>query len=374
MQSWNLRLKDSLSSPRETGEDIGRLLRTSWREIPEVPVGLATAAKINSLLLDTGCGALAWWRLRGAPLETIGSVEPLRQAFRVHALEAARRKRDLEIALCAFNAAGLEPILFKGWTVTQFYAHPALRPFGDFDILVDESETAAAQRVIAALPQSIGSSVDLDVRVLSRFLPDRSFIELASRTSRANVGAGRFRLLAAEDHLRLICLHQLDHGAWRPLWLCDVAAFVERLPQSFHWDLCLKGNPNLSDGVVALVALAKDLLSARLPLGTPNRQAPPWFRNAVLRGWAGGHRNPPDSLRALNRLGWKRAVAAIGARWPDPITATLHLRAPFRGVPRQFLQVVELGRRAILFLRSTSRKQKTQTLSAVSADSQGAVL
>jgi hypothetical protein len=302
-------------------------------------------------ILDTGGGALAWWRLRGSALETADGADRLRQAFRLHSIQAARHEKNLEHVLVHFNAAGLSPILFKGWALARLYAQPGLRPYGDVDLLVDAPDEARARSVIAGLPRELQEIVDLDMRVLHRFLPDRTFGELAPRATTETIGAAHFRLLAPEDHLRLVCLHQLDHGGWRPLWLCDVAAFVEALPDAFSWDLCLAGNARLSDAVVSLVALAEELLGARVPPETPRVTAPGWFREAMLRGWAGGFQAPPDSLSNLGELGFGRAMAALRARWPDPITSTLHLRAPLRGIPRPLLQVAECARRAILFVR-----------------------
>jgi Uncharacterised nucleotidyltransferase len=321
------------------------------------------------VLLDTGCGALGWWKIRGTSAATLPAASALQQAFRVHALESVRRRRDLEHVLLHFNSAGLEPVLFKGWTLTGLYAHPALRPFGDIDVLVDVKDEAVARRVIAGLPEALRELVDLDMRVLERFLPDREFGELAARTNVESVGQGRYRLLAPEDHLRLLCLHQLDHGGWRPLWLCDVAAFIERLPPSFQWKLCLRGNSHLSDGVLSLASLAAELLGAQLPMAIARNEAPRWFRDATLRAWAGGYKAPPDSLHSLYRLGFRRAVAAVRARWPDPVTSTLHLRAPFRRVPRLVLQLAELGRRAVRYI--SRNWSESRSLSAGAAGGQG---
>jgi Uncharacterised nucleotidyltransferase len=357
----------------DTGFGIARFLRTAWRAQPD-PVdteSLGAQLSLASVLLDTGCGALGWWKIRGTSAATLPAASALQQAFRVHALESVRRRRDLEHVLVHFNSAGLEPVLFKGWTLTGLYAHPALRPFGDIDVLVDVKDESLARRVIAGLPEALRELVDLDMRVLERFLPDREFGELSARTKAESVGQGRCRLLAPEDHLRLLCLHQLDHGGWRPLWLCDVAAFIERLPPSFQWKLCLRGNSHLSDGVLSLASLAAELLGARLPMAIPRNEAPPWFRDAILRAWAGGYQAPPDSLHSLHRLGFRRAAAAVRARWPDPVTATLHLRAPFRGVPRLPLQMLELGRRAVRFVFRSRHESGSGSLSAVGAGGQG---
>ncbi len=350
------------------GVAIASVLRTSWREAPDVPASLAEAlSAVSGILLETGCGALGWWRVRGSPLASETSALALREAFRLHTLQAALHAKNLEHVLGHFNAVGLTPIVFKGWAMARLYAKPGLRPYGDVDVLVDTSEEPKARSLLASLPAELRDFVDLDMRVLRRFLPDRRFAELVDRCSLETVGSASFRVLAAEDHLRLVCLHQLDHGGWRPLWLCDVAAFVESLPQGFSWERCLAGNPRLSEAVVALIRLAEELLDARLPPGTPRASVPGWFRKATLSAWAGGFQAPPDSLLELRRLGWRRATAAVRARWPDPLTSTLHLRAPFRGVPRPMLQVAECARRGVLFLR----RQWSERSKSLSTDNRG---
>jgi hypothetical protein len=364
------------SSTTDLGLLLARAIRTAWRETPD-PLAVEVGHGLDALaprLLDAGCGGLGWWAVRQTPWAEQPGAVPLHQAFRLHSLEAARHRQALEQVLVQFNQAGLEPLSFKGWTLSRLYAHPGLRPFGDIDLLVDTSQEGAARRVIAGLPSDLAALVDLDMRVLDRFLPDRTFAELTERSAVEQVGEARCRVLALEDHLRLICLHQLDHGGWRPLWLSDVAAFVERLPPTFDWELCLSGNPRLSDSVLALLSLAEELLGALLPAGTPRRSAPAWFRSATLRGWVGGYRAPPESLYGLHRLGWSRAVAALKARWPDPITSTLHLRAPLRGVPRVPLQLAECARRAYLFLRRAWGSTATKLLSAAAVNAQGVLL
>ncbi len=344
------------------GATISSVLRTSWRETPEPPADLGDLSTVEGALLETGCGALVWWRVRASALMDETSTRPFHEAFRLHSLQAALHAKNLEHVLGHFNAAGLEPIVFKGWALARLYARPGLRPYGDVDLLVDAEDEARARAVLSSLPTELRHFVDLDMRVLRRFLPDRRFTELLERSSMETLGSARFRVPAAEDHLRLVCLHQLDHGGWRPLWLCDVAAFIESLPEGFLWELCLAGNPHLSEAVVALIGLASDLLGARPPPGTPHTSVPAWFRRGTLRAWGGGFQAPPESLLALHRLGWRRAAAAVRARWPDPFTSTLHLRAPLYGIPRPALQLAECARRAALFLGRLWRERQTTSL------------
>jgi len=361
------------TAPLRTGQAIAAVLFTAWRSEPtSIPEAVARHfSDIAPQLLETGCGALAWWRLRGSGPFADEAAASLRQAYRLHALEAVRHEQTLQHVLSHFNEAGLFPIVFKGWTLTGFYARPCLRPYGDIDILVAPGDEAAARSVLAGLAPDLRQQIDLDMRVLGRFLPDRSFESLSARATRKTIGETQYTALSTEDHLRLVCLHQLDHGGWRPLWLTDVAAFVEGLPSDFDWSRCLEGNAHLSDGVVALLALAEELLGARLPRAAPRRPAPSWFREAVLRGWAEGFHAPPASLYALPKLGWRRGSAALRARWPDPISSTLHLRAPFRGIPRFVLQLAECGRRAALFLRRSWRDGVPSSQSAVAKSAQG---
>jgi Uncharacterised nucleotidyltransferase len=354
------------------GRAIAAVLRGAWRAVPE-PVGDLNQAvsAASETLLGTGCGALAWWRIRNSPLVNEAGPAPLREAFRLHTLQAAVHTKTLEHVLAHFNAGGLIPMVFKGWTMARLYASPGLRPYGDVDVLVDSGDEARARDAIASLPPEIRGLVDLDMRVLRRFLPDRSFAELAERCTTEKVGNAKLRILAPEDHLRLICLHQLDHGGWRPLWLCDVAAFVEALPKEFSWQALLAGNAHLSDAVVALIGLAEELLGAQLPAKTPRASVPSWFRKALLQAWGGGFQAPPDSLLKLRQIGWRRAAVAMRARWPDPVTSTLHLRAPLRGIPRPLLQVTECGRRALLFARKNWRAGSSRSESGPVAADEG---
>ena len=152
-----------------------------------------------------------------------------------------------------------------------------------------------------------------------------------------------------------MALHQLHHGGWRPLWLCDLAVLLESLPADFDWERCLAGDRRLSEGVRAAVALAAELLGARLPPGAPAVAPPPWLREAVWRGWVRGYDSMPPSLYELRKLGFRGAMRAVRARWPDPVSATVHLRAPFRRVPRVLVQSAECLRRAFDFVRRDVR-------------------
>jgi Uncharacterised nucleotidyltransferase len=332
-------------------------LRHAWRRESE-PFDLPAIDRRAwaERLVAGGVGALAWWRIRQTALAAVPEASALQEAFRFHGVSAARNERDLRHLLDHFNDAGIEPILFKGWTLARLYPQKALRPFGDFDLLVPREQTERARAVLRELGDDLRERADVDTaETLARYLPDRTEAELFGRAQPQSLEGARFRVLCPEDHFRLVTLHQLHHGGWRPLWLCDVAVLLEAAPPDFSWERCLEGEGRLSEGVLATVALAAELLGARLPAGTPDFTVPAWLRRAVLHGWVHGYESMPPSLYGLRALGWRGALDALRARWPDPVSATVHLRAPFRTVPRPAVQMAECLRRAADFARRDLR-------------------
>ena len=171
------------------------VLRRSWAaDAPSVVRPEVDLQRWAERLIDGGVGALAWSRLKDTELAAVPELASLGAAFRHHALTAARQERDLPHLLAHFNAAGIEPILFKGWTLARLYPHRALRPFGDFDLLVREEEAERARLVLRSLGPDLQSRADVDTATtLARYLPDRASghaVHAARRPTRAS-GARR---------------------------------------------------------------------------------------------------------------------------------------------------------------------------------------
>jgi Uncharacterised nucleotidyltransferase len=259
---------------------------------------------------------------------------------RFQSLELLRRERWLASVFKALKAHGIQAVTFKGWALARLYGRPGLRPVGDVDLVVRPEDLAHARTVLAGFEG--GTDVDLQSD-LSRYLPDRSPEALLASDETVEVDGGRIRVLRPADHLRLVCLHQLHHGSWRPLWLCDVAVLLESLPEDFSWVECLRGSRHLGEGVLACVGLACEWLGARPKVPPPAAVVPLWFRDAVWRAWDRGYRSSPERLEGISLA---RLPGALRARWPDPLSSTLHLDAPFHRMPRLPIQVAELVRRS----------------------------
>src|SRR5262249_7200865 len=146
------------------------------------------------------------------------------------ALAAAERERDIVEVIDCLHSGGVEPILIKGWTAARHYAEPGLRPYGDIDVSVYPEQLDTAKNLLnsAAFPTWL---VDLHGGVPD--LVDRGWSMLFQRSQLLQLGETEVRVLSPEDHLRLLCLHLARHGAYRPLWLCDVAAALEARPADF---------------------------------------------------------------------------------------------------------------------------------------------
>jgi hypothetical protein len=74
---------------------------------------------------------------------------------------------------------------------------------------------------------------------------------------------------------------------------------------------------------------------------------------AVLEQW-GDPRLEPQSRRrpfAAEPARPARMLSALVQRWPNPVEATLNVRAPFNDVPRLPFQILECVRRTALFVQ-----------------------
>jgi hypothetical protein len=188
-------------------------------------------------------------------------------------------------------------------------------------------------------------------------LRDRSVAELFARSRLAPMGDVDIRVLGVEDHLALLAIHLLKHGAWRAIWLCDIGAAVECLPAEFDWNLCLGRNPTRASWIVSAIGLANRLLGARiddLPIATEAKKLPAWLIESVLEQWANPfpvaqapYSHPIPFEYYLKRP--KGVLTGLSKRWPNPIKATVSVNGRFNGFPRLPYQVGNCLLRAAQF-------------------------
>src|SRR6266853_750723 len=235
-----------MSEIESPGHAVAAALAGSWLKSPQKSkMGARDLAAIVPLLLKSGAGALGWWRFRNSDGQLLPAVRSLRETYLQYAIHSAEHERQVVATFRVLRSGGVEPILIKGWAIARAYPEAGLRPSGDIDLYVSPEQDGKARAVLKAeRPQQYW--VDLDHDEVGRF-SDFSFAELFGRSELVNLDGTEIRVMGAEDHLRILCLHLLKHGAWRPLWLCDVAAALESRHPNFDWDRCFGRNKRWAD-------------------------------------------------------------------------------------------------------------------------------
>jgi hypothetical protein len=246
-------------------------------------------------------------------------------------------------------AAGADAFLAKGWAAARLYPSPGLRPCGDIDLYAG---VAVHARAFAALAGG-GRPLPVDLHRGLADLSDREPAAVWGRTRIVDCGALRVRVPGPEDHLRLLSLHMLRHGASRPMWLCDVAVALETRPADFDWDWFRAGSSQRTEAALLGLHLAGELLGADRT-GVPELALPGWVALAVLRAWERGvHRREPF----FNQV--RRAPArALREHWPGPIEATIGVGAHFDRLPRLPYQLAHLAGRALRRARSRVARRR----------------
>jgi hypothetical protein len=178
---------------------------------------------------------------------------------------------------------------------------------------------------------------------------------LYARSQLVRLGEVDVRVLGPEDHLRILCVHLLRHGAWRPLWLCDIALALESRPASFDWDRCLGPNRRRADWVACTIGLAHHLLGVPVddtPVAWRARHLPRWLVPTVLKQWdtpcSSDH--APRGPFATTLRHPTRVPQALYLRWPNPIAATIDLKGPLNALPRWPFQLGVCLWRTVRFL------------------------
>ncbi len=329
-------------------DQLARLLAGSWRSPPAPahphPDELAV---VSPLLSRYGAEGLVWNRLRGP---NSAQIRQLRNTYRQQILELANQEELILQVIADLRSFGIEPILIKGWAAARNYADPALRPFSDIDLCVSPRQFEQAMQCFAERTEP-SHLVDLHQGVPD--LPDRSWDEVFLRSQLVPLGNAEVRILGAEDHLRLVCLHCMRHAGARPLWLCDIAAALELLPADFDWDYCLSGKRNRTAWMLAAIDLAVRLLGAKFSDASQKRRdvTPRWVERTVLDRWADGapgehgaaQRFSEASLNFFQRLDPEdlnpiRAAQCLGLSPQTRLPLPLIQMAVFlsRSVPRGF--------------------------------------
>jgi hypothetical protein len=202
-----------------------------------------------------------------------------------------RLTAELFRVLDRFASEGIGALVVKGPVLAmQAYGDPAIRSYGDLDLLVRQRDIRRATELMCAagftpsiplsaieagkipgqylfsMPDSqliVELHNDRTLRYFPRRLPLEDFF---SRQIRVRLDSHEVPALSAEDELVLICIHGAKHFWERLMWIADVAALVFR-QTAIDWE-CLADSAREVGAERMLhtgLRLASDLLKTQLP-------------------------------------------------------------------------------------------------------------
>ena len=341
---------------KRSADSVAQVLAGAWRrDTKPSKISLSLLRDLSPLILRSGAGALAWNKIRQSELVSSPLAFQYQQGYRKHTLEAARHERDIKNIFALFRSNDIEPVLIKGWSVARLYPEKGMRPYDDTDLVVLLGRYKAAQMIIGE--QTI-VEYELDLHCELEEYEFESEDDFFNSTQLIKLDDVDVRVPSLEDSLRLACIHFLRHGAFRPLWLCDVALIVESRPANFDWDRCLGSNKRIADWIACAIGLAHQLLDARVDDTPVKRRAenlPSWLVPSVLKQWekpfAKDHgvarHHAPMASYMKNPRG---LFGDLLTRWPNGIEATVYLRGSFNELPRFPYQIGECIGRAARFV------------------------
>jgi hypothetical protein len=332
---------------------IAAILSHSWRcPVDMVNISESELGEITPLLLGSGSGALAWRRLLHTSLCTTPPALELKSAYQLHAARALLYQHKIKQAFALLRSHEIEPILIKGWSSARLYPESGLRPYGDIDLCIRPDQY---QQAISLLNTAEGIGCWVDLHKGFGWLDNRSWEEVYERSRLVSLDNAGVRVLREEDHLRVSCIHLLGHGAWRPIWLCDIAVSVEQLSKNFDWQVCLGNDRRRAKWVVSAIRLAHQLLGASIedcPAAVRSARLPGWLIPNVLKHWEKAcikeHKPPELIMKSLRHP--SRLPKALFSRWSDPIVATINIEGEFNELPRLPFQVYDYITKYLSFI------------------------
>jgi hypothetical protein len=353
-----------ITSRGRNARTLAALLAGAWRNVPPVVnQSVEDLAAVVPLLLGSGTAALGWWRVRNSDLSTSTAATSLQNAYRFQVLEGSLHCREIKEVFALLRSVGVEPILIKGWAIGRLYPK-GLRPSGDIDLYVHPQQQRLAMCMIRDR-ESTRYGVDFQHQELTG-MDEKGIDRLYKRSLLVGLDGLDVRVMGPEDHLRFLCIHLLRHGAWRPLWLCDVSVALETRRANFDWDCALGKSRRHADWIACAIGLARYLLGAQLrdtPVAHRANNLPSWLLPNVLKEWEAPYaiNQAPLNYRMPMANYFRKPTGILKdlrARWPNPIEATISVDGPFNEMPRLFFQLAESILRTTGFIARLPRLLK----------------
>ena len=207
------------------------------------------------------------------------TIQQLSDEQRWNLLQHRRFEIRITQSFEILRSRGIEPVLIKGWAAALNYPAEKSRVFADIDLAVPRDQYKFALELSRSTPLS---SFGVDVHRELRHLDSAPWGELFERSRLTEIDDFKIRVLAPEDHLRVLCTHWLtDGGQYRDrLW--DIYYAIQNRPLDFDWKTCL-GTISLTrkNWILTAIAITRDYFEldvSYLPFADELTSVPEWVK------------------------------------------------------------------------------------------------
>lgn len=256
-------------------------------------------------------------------------------------------ERHITNAFEVFRANGIEPVLIKGWAISQKYPEKYIRFFSDIDLAVAPEEYQKAAELLKK------NHLTIDLHEGLRHLDTVEWHLLFDRSITRQIGEADIRILSEEDHLRVLCVHWLTDGGQYSEKLWDIYYAVENRSKGFEWEKCL-GAVTLRRKlwIIYTIGLAHKYLNLNIENLYFREEAehiPKWLIKTVEKEWASDVRLRPIHT-CLND--WREVLRQIIKRIPpNPIQSTIENEGDFDETSRVKYQLKSVVKRLMPSIR-----------------------
>lgn len=216
-----------------------------------------------------------------------------------------KRKNEQQVAesFDHLRKHNIEPVLIKGFAIAIKYPSDHPRIYSDIDLAVSKSAYSKALRLIQSDEQL--SKLNIDLHCELRHLDTVEFNSVFERSSTISLNNTNIRVLAEEDHLRVLIAHWLNDGGESRDRLYDIRYAIENRSDSFDWDLCFDQlTPHRRKWIEYTISIAHiylDLSIKDLPFKIDPKKLPTWLTKRVEMEWKHGTRLIPLQAAIFDR-------------------------------------------------------------------------
>jgi len=178
-----------------------------------------------------------------------------------------------------------------------------------------------------------------------RHLDSVDWSDLFSNSVELKLGGESIRVLRAEDHLRVLCVHWLTDGARNKERLWDIYYILDNRDENFSWDRFLGiVDARRRRWLVCAVGLANRYLGLDIsdtPIAAEANELPRWVINTVEWEWSSEVAHwPLESYIADPKMMLRQIRRRLR---PNPIWATVQMQGSFDSRTRIFYHIGALS-------------------------------